>query len=364
MPFLNILTLYLIRIYLTWFGITVGGILFIISVFEGTELLRRAVGRSYIPFTRILEMILLSLPGHFQVLLPFLVFITTLIVFWRLNQTHELIIIRSVGISVWQMVGTFLGLALTIGVLNLTIMNPLSSAMNARRDHLNSKYFNTSPYKFSVSESGVWLRESYNDRQIIINAHHMDLKQGIFYNGTFYIFDKFSEFKERLDADKIILKDQKWHLESVHKWDKKNIHKTLPIMILPTHLTIEKIQNSYTNPETISFWKLPKFIALLEESGMSSLSYRLYWHSQISKLGLMIALILVSVVFSLHPIRQGRTGALLGMAFISGFLVHFMSDIIYAYGLSGRLPVILAAWASPLLVVLLSSSALLRLEDG
>jgi lipopolysaccharide export system permease protein len=49
---------------------------------------------------------------------------------------------------------------------------------------------------------------------------------------------------------------------------------------------------------------------------------------------------------------------------VSGFLIYFMTNIIYAFGASGGLPIVLAAWAPSLIVLMAASAALLHLEDG
>lgn len=364
MLFFNTLSWYLVRIYSSRFFMTTAGILFIISIFEGTEIIRRSLGKSYIPAKRILEMVVLSLPNHFEALAPFLIFITTLIVFWRLNQTNELIILRSIGFSIWQIIFVFLSLVLLIGFFNLFILSPISSATTARREHLNSQYFSTTPYKLSVSDSGVWLRETLPDAQVVINAQQMDLNNGVFHDVTFFIYDSDNNFKQRLDAQKIILKNQKWELININKWSPEKPYEHTKTMDLNTNFSLEKICNSYSKPDMIAFWKLPKFIKILEKSGLSSAVYKLHWHRHIANVGLMIALVLLAIVFSVHPIRQGKTAYMIAAALMCGFLLHFLNDIIRAYGLSGRLPIVLAAWASPLITVLLSSSTLLHLEDG
>ena len=53
-------------------------------------------------------------------------------------------------------------------------------------------------------------------------------------------------------------------------------------MRIPTDLTAEHIQDSFAAPETISFWKLPGFVGLLEQSGFSSSRHRMHWYRLLS----------------------------------------------------------------------------------
>ena len=49
---------------------------------------------------------------------------------------------------------------------------------------------------------------------------------------------------------------------------------------------------------------------------------------------------------------------------VTGFLIYFFQDIVFALGASNSLPVILAAWTPATVATLLGLAMLLHLEDG
>ena len=57
---------------------------------------------------------------------------------------------------------------------------------------------------------------------------------------------------------------------------------------------------------------------------------------------------------------RDRSGA--GVA--TGFIIHFASDVVYALGLSARIPVPLSAWSPAIIGCLLGAAILFHLEDG
>jgi lipopolysaccharide export system permease protein len=109
---------------------------------------------------------------------------------------------------------------------------------------------------------------------------------------------------------------------------------------------------------------LPKFIDILNKSGLSSVNYRLYWHGQLAKLGMMMAMILLAASFGFRSIRQGGTMRYITYAITSGFALYFLNDIVYALGLGNQVPILLAAWTPTLIITLLSLALLLHFEDG
>jgi lipopolysaccharide export system permease protein len=133
---------------------------------------------------------------------------------------------------------------------------------------------------------------------------------------------------------------------------------------LPTSLTLGQIQDSFASPETLSFWALPKFIALLKESGFAALKHRLHLHSVASLPLLLFAMVLIAATFSLRLTRRGGAGLVVASGVAAGFVLFFMSDLVFALGLSGKIPAVLAAWSPAGVSTLIGLSLLFHLEDG
>lgn len=362
---ISTLNFYFCRVFLTWLGTCTLVITAIISLFEGTELVRRSMGKANIDLSIIFEMIILKLPNHFQMLLPFIILSAMMTTFYRLNHTHEIVAARSSGLSIWQLLRGLITFVLTIGLLQLIILNPLSAAMSKRLGNLEALYFSGTSNRIAISETGLWFREITSKRQSIIHTAYIRPDSKTFSNVTFHNFDLTGNYETRIDATFAILQKGYWELKNAMVWqDKEGAFKSHPIMKIPTPLTIEKIQDSNTDPEMISFWSLPKFIDILDKSGLSSLSYRLYWHGQVAKLGMMAAMILLAAAFGIRPVRQGGTALYIALGIGSGFALYFLNDVVYALGLGGQIPILLAAWTPTLIMTFLSLGLLLHLEDG
>lgn len=359
------LNLYFCRIFSFWFISCTTIVLSVISLFEGTEQARRSVGATHTKFSDILELILLKLPGHYQMLLPFIVLTAAIITLARLNHTNEIVAAKGVGISVWQLITGLCGVALILGAAQLTIINPFTSALNNRMTNLEESVGSNAGVKFSILETGLWLKESADDRVSIIHIQRIDLTNGILYNVSFQNFDNNGNtFHSRIDAQTATLDLGFWNLKNVNSWTGRNAGSHLDSLSMPTSLSLNKILESNEEPESFSFWSLPRQIKILDRAGLSSLPYRLHWHGLIAKIGMMLTMILLAAAFTLRPIRQGYTSSLIALGIGSGFLLHFMSDIVFALGLADKVPVFLAAWAPTSIMALLSVALLIHLEDG
>jgi lipopolysaccharide export system permease protein len=135
-------------------------------------------------------------------------------------------------------------------------------------------------------------------------------------------------------------------------------------VFVPTNLTPKKIEESFASPDTMSFWQLPSFIELLEASGFSAQRHRLYFDSLLARPFLLCAMVLVAAIFSLRMQRRGGTTLMIVGGVFAGFMLYFISEMVFTLGLSATIPVALAAWTPAGISTLLGTTFLLHLEDG
>ena len=71
-------------------------------------------------------------------------------------------------------------------------------------------------------------------------------------------------------------------------------------------LTPAQVRNSFSTPETVSFWQLPGYIRSSESSGFATAGYRLQYHKLLAQPFLLAAMVMLaaSVSLALLPIRR------------------------------------------------------------
>ena len=75
-------------------------------------------------------------------------------------------------------------------------------------------------------------------------------------------------------------------------------------------------------------------------------------------------MVLIAATFSLRMQRRGGAALMIAGGVATAFLLFFLSDIVFALGLSATVPVPLAAWTPAGIAMLMGSTLLLHLEDG
>jgi lipopolysaccharide export system permease protein len=359
-----ILSLYLGRQLLLWVGIVFLGLAGIVLIFDMIELIRRTAGRPDATFGIALEMALLKLSDTSQKIVPFAVLFGALLSFWRLNRSHEFVVARAAGVSAWQFLLPALAIAAAIGACKIMLVNPLASILLLRFDQMEARYIEGKPSLLAVSTTGLWLRQSDARGQYIVHAARISPNDMEFSEVTVYLYEGLDKFSGRIDAPKAWLTDGAWLVRNARIMLPDGTAREVPEYRLRTELTPATIYDSFAAPETMSFWSLPAFISDLEEAGFSGLRHRLYWYSQLADPLLLCAMILIAATFSLRPARRRGTGIVLAAGIGTGFLLYFMTDVVFALGLTARIPVMLAAWTPAGVATLLGLSMLFHLEDG
>lgn len=358
------INLYFSRLFILWFGAVSLVVMFIIILADMTEYSRRSISASTIYFNDILKLVFFKIPHHYQIILPFVVLISAIITLSRLNRSHETMVARSFGISIWQLATGLSGVIGVLSILYLTILNPLSALLNKQHEILEQKLFSGRDVTVAVFEDGMWLRDNYQGRQSIVTISKVHSESKKFQNLQFQNFSKDFLFQSRVDAKEGAIENGYWVLRDADVYNAKKPKEHFESLELKTDLSYDKILNSDMEPKFLSFWGLPDYISLLEKSGLSSLPYRMYWHSLLAKIGFMMSLVFLAAAFTQRPIRQGYNTLLIFSALATGLVLHFFSDIVYALGQIDKLPLLVAAWSPTVIVMLFSITMILHLEEG
>lgn len=367
MNFSPTLNRYLARSYMLNMLVMLLMLFGVIYLFDTVELLRRAGKKEGVPLSLVLEMGLLKLPEVGQLLFPFAILFSGMFTFWQLTRRQELIVVRSAGFSVWQFLAPVMGVAVAFGILNIAIINPVGAMFLSKFEALENQYLSERKSYVTLLKEGLWLRQMQENSQghVILHAGRINLTEWEFHDVMVLFFESDDDLVRRIDASKARLEDGMWLFEQAtsHYPGQRNA-ETLPLVALPTELTVRELEESFASPETLSFWQLPSFIRTMESTGFDATAMKIHFQALLAQPLLLAAMILLAAAVSLRPPRFRGTLTLVLIGVLIGFVVFFMSSFLQALGTSHQIPAILAAWSPALVTFLLGVAVMLNLEDG
>lgn len=380
---------YLARQYIINLLILTAALMTVVYLFDTLELLRRAGDRDEIGLGTILKLSLLKLPDVSQTMLPFAVLFSAMYTFWQLTRRYELIVVRASGFSVWQFLTPLLGVAALLGIFQMTVINPVGSVLIQKYEQLQHKLLSKEKNEIAIFHEGMWLRQaillesdtpaplSETGAQtqpetpalvpgyIIFHAEKIKQPEWKLQNVTILYFTEENDYLQRIHAQEAVLTEGSWSMTGVSIYETdKVVPRRQESYDLPTTLTRQDIEESFASRASMSFWRLPGYIATLEETGFDAAALRVYYHNLLSRPLMFAAMILLAAAVSMRPPRMQGSFLLIALGVFIGFIVFFLSSFLQALGTSRQIPVVMAAWAPATICFLLGVSVMLSKEDG
>ena len=339
-------------------------LLSIVYMFDVIELLRRAAKYEGVGFEIVIHMALLKLPEVGQMLLPFAVLFSAIYAFYDFNKKSEIVVIRASGMSIWHFLAPALITAFMIGIIAITILNPLSSILLKKYQSMEETYMQQKGYFVTLLQNGLWLRQNDSEGYALIYAKKFEPHDWKLNNLIVFTFDRDDNFLQRIDGKEAELEDGYWNIKNATIQRDLPMPEKLPNYRYPTTLTKKEIDDSFASPDTMSFWEMPEFIKKMEETGVPSSRLKMYFQSLLSRPLFFLSMVLLAATVSLGHIRHGKTGRIILSGIAIGFIIFFLETVLQAFGISHKLPITLAAWSPAILTTLLGITVLLTKEDG
>jgi lipopolysaccharide export system permease protein len=332
------------------------------------ELSRAYGGRSDVGFIRLVELMLLQSPAIILLLLPFIFLFGTMAAFVTLNRRSELIAMRAAGVSAWRFIFPAAGAAFMLGVLDVTVLNPLAADLNGRYEDARAAI--EEGRSSHVGGPAVWLRQGDEHTQIVIHAESHDMHGGVVRLQHVSLFLQnltptgSLQFTRRIEAAEARLDPGFWRLSDVREATPGAGSVRSETLSIPSSLDRRTAMEKFAAKDAVGFWRLPETIQRADNAGFSSAPYRLRYQELLATPVLFAGMSLLAAAFSLRLMRLGGLAGLAGAGVALGFTIFFFDRLCGALGAAEVIPPVLAGWTPPLVAVLAGFTLLCYTEDG
>ena len=328
------------------------------------EMVRKTSGLVGVSAITVAETSLFRVPQLLEKMMPFCVLIGAMTCYLALSRRLELVVARAAGVSAWQFIAPALASAIILGLLATVAYNPMSANLRELSKRMEAELFGSAPGGGIQDASGFWLNQVNRDGQWIINAARSE-QQGVRLTGlTVFRFDPDLQFKERIEAREATLEEGRWLFKSVRRYSLDQPPLDQDTFYVTTTLTPAQVRNSFSTPETVSFWQLPSYIRSSESSGFATAGYRLQYHKLIAQPFLLAAMVMLAAAVSLRFFRFGGVQKMVLSGVGAGFLLYVLSKVTEDLSKAELMHPIASAWLPVCVGGLTGFLVLLYQEDG
>ncbi len=334
-------------------GGTIMGLLLLVSIDTLMDFVNEMddVGEQGYTFFRAVLYILLTTPQRIYELFPFAMLLGSLLSLGNLAANSELVVMRATGISVIRIIGSALktGLILTLAVMLLGEFVAPIGEQKAK----NLRNLTTAKRMKLSSQGSLWAKDG--DRFLHIKDVFPDMRLGRI---QVFEIDEEGRLTEFIRAKSAIYVNSTWELNNIMHWHikpdsitKKRFKKEQWDRLLSPDL----FEVVAVKPKHMSATKLYRYVEYLEQNGLDSSQYKLFFWTRftIPLSGLVMMLLSMPFVFSFQ--RTGGAGQRLFVGVLIGVVYHLSYQSFIKLGLLYSVPP-LAAAVLPIFVTLVIAS--------
>ena len=331
---------------------------FNIFVFDIIELSKVKSGDLTVLIT--IKLALMKNLDHLQKVLPFLLFITSVITYVFFHNTKELVMFRAVGMSATSIcLPPALG-AIIFAVL-VILLNPITASLLCKYEAVEARYLKGKMSRLSISKSGLWMRQNYkDDSMLIIHALRVSEEEQLLFDITMYELDKDSVFIHRFDIEQARLADGYWHASNITITDANGKDHYMKQSDIPTTIKFYQIQEEVLPPESIPITQLPSFISLTKDAGFSAIRHESYLYKMLFLPLMYCGMSMLGAVFIFMMKNVNVKTIILGI--MLSIILYFVENVIIALGMSHSLHVVVASCIPPLVFCMIAIAGMLHID--
>ncbi|MCX8505592.1 MAG: LptF/LptG family permease, partial [Alphaproteobacteria bacterium] len=235
------LSYYIGRRFLSWVGLMLFALAVLVSLGNFLELLRKTAASENVTIGRMIPVVLYRLPFDMQYYLHFVVLFATIICFWQLSRTSELIVARAVGVSARQFLTPVVVIGVSLALFKILVWSPISAATYTRYERLLAVVQGGVTTEFDLVANNLWLREKLSRDNFTGSyiLHARKTSPDFIHVGrvSIMLFDQEGSMEKRYDAERVELVVGNWQLFNVTE----TLMGELPVPVanfsLPTEFT-------------------------------------------------------------------------------------------------------------------------------
>ncbi len=319
------------------------------------EQFRKSTGKD-VPIKIIFQLAIFNFFSLVEFIIPIVAFFAALLTYVLLIKNSEFLVISSVGISNIKVLIPAIIIYFLIGIFFVTIINPLSAVFYDRYSELEYKYIEKSDKFASITKHGIWLKQFNSEKNMssVLYAQQISNNGSTLLNFMLLEYDEKGAFQGRLDGKRAYLENGFWAMDKVQispKYSQATFNEKLKYM---TNIKTSDITNSLSSPDSISVWKMGKFINFLEDLGYSAREFKLYYYNLII-LPFYLSFLTILASSLVSDLKQNsKITKTIIVAFVLIFIIYFLSNLLDALGLSSQVSPFISKITTPIFVLISS----------
>ena len=351
---------YLIQTYFYHFiivSVVFLGLGFILNFFEELKFFDEHEVDSYYPFL----LALLNTPSVLFELFPFIFLITTKFFYIFLNDRNEIEILKNNGISYLKILSILSLFTFVIGILILVSYYTFSSNLKSYYYNLKNNFTEQNDYLAVVNESGLWIKEEIDMTINIIHAKQF--KDNLIEKVTITQVDSSFKMPNTIVAEKADISKKIWTLKNVKIINYNGEKQSLSSFKYKSSFDGEIIANLFSNLNSLNIYQLNELAENYSKIGYSTTNVMVHLNKLYSLpiFFLLMTVLGFLIMIKFKFIKTKFFTVIIGV--IISVTVYYLNYFSSLFGSNETLPIGLSIWLPHLILLLICSLVIVRINE-
>ena len=306
---------------------------------------------------------LMVIPSILINLLPFILFLSSMVVFIKLKDNRDIIALKTFGFSNINFLILFSLASIFISIVILFVFNPLTSATVKYYEDIKGRYDLDKSHLASINSNGIWIREKDGNSINIIKSERLEGNQLI--NISIYKFNENYILSSRIDASEAGISENPWILQNGRKIDFQNENKIEEFLTFKFESTfnVEKLNSIYSNLDTISFFNLITNMESLIIKGYNPALLIEKKHFYLSLPFFLVLMVCLASMFTLNTNERRQNTYYILLSIIVCVIIFYFKNFSTALGTTEKIPIILSVWSPVIILSLFCAVGVMQIND-
>ena len=342
----------LMKIILIFFSL-----IMILNIFEEISYFKNENVDIFVP----IFLTLLNAPSILFDILPFVFLISTLYFFSEILDKNELNIYKNFGITNFKILSLISIATFLLGIFFIFIFYNLSSNLKFIYLDIKNNYSKDDKYLAVITTNGLWIKDEINENINLINAEKIE--DQYLKNVSITQFDLNFNFEQLIESKIINIKNNKWIINSPLITKDNAMTHSEDKLIFETNFNMQKITNLFSDLTALNFWELYELKNDYKNLGYSTLPIDIHIQKLYSYPIYLTIMVCIAVILMLN-IKQNKSkifNLLLGI-FIS-VLIYYINFFFNILSENQKIPIMTSVWGPQILLILISSISLIKINE-
>ena len=333
---------------------------FFLNIFEEIKYFENKKSEAYIP----IFLTILNIPSIVFEILPFIFLLGVMFFFISLYEKDEIELLRSNGIDNLKITIIISIVSIMLGILLIVLYYSFSANLKSLYLNIKYKYSNTSDHLAVVNEDGLWIKEKSIDNKKIFIINAKNYKINSLERLEITELSNNYELLNTIVSEKADITEKTWTLSDVKIYSKDKKTKFLDSYLYSSSFNEKIISNLYSNLNSLNILQLIKLKDNYKSIGYSATEVSIHLNKIYS---LPIYLTLTTIIGALLMLKLNFIKSkffLVIVGVLVSVIFYYMNYFSVLFGKNETLPVEVAVWLPQLLILLICTLGLTKLNEN